>query len=91
GNVKKDDILNYVQDFKKNLSTIIPSEYQLNFKASGYKVLTQDLIPMLKNCFEMYKQANFKKIYIDMGGNVVQKMQVKRVVNSVGLSNFEIV
>lgn len=91
GNFSESDIENYIQDFKKNLGSINPPEYELNFEASAFKVLPQDLVPMLKNCFEMYKQSNFKKININIGSNAVVKMQVRRVINSIGISNFEIV
>lgn len=89
GNFGEDDIANYIEDFKKNLSTVNPSEYQLNFEASEFKVLPQELVPALKDCFEVYKQANFKKININVGNNTIQKMQVRRVINSIGITNFE--
>lgn len=90
GNFGKDDILNYLEDFKKNLSNINPGEYQLEFEANKFKVLPQDLLPAFTKCFELYKEANFKKIIANVGDNAVQKMQVRRVMTSVGLDNFEI-
>jgi hypothetical protein len=91
GSFGKDDILNYLEDFKKDLNSINPAEYQLQFEANKFKVLPQDLLPAFTECFKLYKQASFKKIIANVGDNAVQKMQVRRVMTSVGLDNFEIV
>lgn len=83
--------MDFITDYQKNISGIKAAEYELVFDATKLKVSTQEVLPLLENCMQLYKQASFKKIKINMGDSAVVKGQVKRVAEKVGLPNCEIV
>ncbi|MDF2821306.1 MAG: hypothetical protein K0R15_1747 [Clostridiales bacterium] len=83
------DVENFMKDFKKELITINPIEYDITFDSNELQVSPQEMLPLLENCFHMYKEIGFKKVNINIGNSPILKMQIKRVANKIGL-NFEI-
>jgi len=91
GAFKPDDATEFVMAYTKNVAEINPKEYELHFDSTQLKVSTQDMVPMLSACFEMYKKDGFYKTVFDCGTNATLRLQCRRIGNLVGLQNFEIV
>jgi hypothetical protein len=89
GLFQPEDANQFVVAYKKIVGEIKAEEYELHFDSTNLKVNTQDMIPMLSACFEMYKKDNFKKIIFDCGSSATLKMQLRRVAGNVGL-NYEV-
>ena len=83
--------LDFIAEYQKNIAEIKPAEYALVFDATNLKVSTQEVLPMLESCVQLYKQTGFKKIVMNMGSSAIVKNQIKRVIEKVGLLNCEVV
>jgi len=83
--------VDFIAEYQKNVAGIKPSEFALVFDATNLKVSTQEVLPMLENCMQLYKQTGFEKIVVNMGSSAIVKNQVMRVVEKVGLLNCEVV
>lgn len=81
---------NFISDYQKCIAKINPTQHTLAFDATKLKVSTQEMLPMLEGCLQMYKEAGFCKIVVNAGSSAVLKMQLRRVVSKVGLQNCEI-
>jgi hypothetical protein len=84
------DANEFVEEYQKNVKLINPKDYELHFNSRELKVSSQDMVPMLSACFEMYQKDQFKNLIFDCGTNAGLKLQIRRVATSVGLNNFEI-
>jgi hypothetical protein len=91
GAFKPDDATEFVMAYTKNVAEINPKEYELHFDSTQLKVSTQEMVPMLSACFEMYKKDEFRKIVFNCGTNATLKLQINRVGKTVGLLNYELV
>jgi hypothetical protein len=91
GSFKPEDAAAFVEEYTKTVSQINPLEYVLNFDSKMLKVSTQDMVPLLTACLEMYKKDGFHKIVFDCSSNATLKMQIHRLSNKVGLQNCEII
>ena len=90
GIVGGNDVKDFVDSFNKAVSTITPADYILNFDTSNFSVISQDMIPGIQGCFEMYQKLHFKKIRIKLNqSNPILKMQIDRVAKIAGLDNYE--
>lgn len=78
------DALEYLNEFTQKLKTINPKEFELFFYANKLKIHTKDMLPILEQCFHMYKQLEFKKIAMNIGSNPVLKMHLNEIVRNTG-------
>ena len=91
GDFGPEDANDFVVDYTKIVKSIDPKEYDLKFDCTKLKVTANNMTEMLQACLEMYKNDGFKSVVFDCTGNVVMGMQLRRLGNSVGLQNFDIV
>lgn len=91
GMFTQQNALDFINEYQKNTSGINPGEYNLIFDATNLKVSTQEVLPLLENCMQMYKQSGFKRIEVSIGSSAIVKNQIRRVVEKVGLQNCEII
>lgn len=91
GSFTPEDAQYFVTEYKKIVNQIMAKEYELRFDCTELKVNTQDMVPVLKNCFDMYKSDGFKKIVFDCSNNAALKMQCHRVAKMADLQNFELI
>lgn len=91
GAFKPEDANDFVMAYTQNVAGINPKEYELHFDSTLLRVSTQDMVPMLSACFEMYKKDDFRKIVFDCGTNSTLKLQINRVSKNVGLQNYELI
>ncbi len=90
GAFEEQDTQIFVKDFNNEMGKINPSEYEILFDASRFKVLKQEMIPVLESCFKIYKALDFKKIKMILG-NPILNMQVNRVARMAELHDFSII
>ncbi|MNV61571.1 hypothetical protein D3C71_1540830 [compost metagenome] len=57
---------------------------------TGLNVSSPDVLPMLEQCFILYKDSGFKKVIFTIKSNPILKMQLARVARSTKLENYEI-
>jgi hypothetical protein len=82
----------FVSEYMKLIKQIDAKEYELQFDCTELRVSAQDMVPVLKGCFDMYKKDGFKKIIFDCGEhNAPLKMQAKRVARMAELENYEVI
>lgn len=91
GSFQPEDATAFVAEYTKVINEINPAEYEFQFDATKLKVSTQDMIPMLSACLELYKQAGYRKIVFDCAGSATLKMQLRRVATMTGLENYEVI
>jgi hypothetical protein len=90
GSFEDQDTQMFIKDFNNEMGKINPSEYEILFDASKFKVIKQEMIPTLEGCFKLYKALNFRKINMILG-NPILNMQVNRVARMAELHDFSIV
>lgn len=79
------------KDYKKQVGSINPAEFQMNVDCTTMQVISQDMVSALQYSFELYKQTGFNKIKFITNGKSIIKMQLNRIAKSVGLPNVEVV
>jgi hypothetical protein len=80
----------FITEYQKNITGIKTAEFALVFDATQLKVSTQEVLPMLESCVQLYKQTGFNKIIMNMGSSSIVKNQINRVIKKVGLLNCEV-
>jgi hypothetical protein len=81
----------FFKDFTNETSKIVPSQYSLEVVATELNVVSPDMQESLKSCFKLYQSIGFKKVLMQLKGNAILAMQVKRIAADAGLDNFEII
>lgn len=69
----------FITDFKREVSKITPSEYNLSFDCTYLGVTSPPTLYKLEECFALYRDLNFKKVTINTGGNFVLRNQMKKL------------
>jgi hypothetical protein len=91
GTFSPEDGMASIEAYKKALSTISASEFDIDIDCTKLNVSNADAIPMLEGCFNLYKADGFKKVIFRMVKNPILKMQISRIARKVDLPNYEIV
>jgi len=81
----------FIDDYQKKVSSINASEFVLEFDCRDLDVVTQQMIPTLESCLELYKSSGFKKVEVGISKSAIISMQLNRLAKKVGLDNFEVV
>mgnify|MGYP003412930584 FL=1 len=85
-----DQATQFHTDYEKQVNSISAGTFDLIVDCTDMKVINQDMIPALTHSLELYKSSNFKKIKFTINGNPILKMQLNRIIRSVGIINGEI-
>lgn len=91
GTVSPAEAESFIKDYNRKISSIDTSAFEVVFNCTDLNVSAPDMLLILKGCFELYKQANYKKYTFLMKKNVVLKMQLSRLAREVGLANMEFI
>ena len=91
GVFKPEDAAYFVAEYTNIVNQIDAKEYELIFDCTELRVNTQDMVTVLKGCFDMYKKDEFKKLVFDCGSNLSLKMQCNRVARLAELKNYEVI
>jgi len=81
----------FIKDCQKEVSSIPTNEYHLKFDAREMDIVTQEQLPHLEGCLQMYKQTGFEKITLEIKPNAVLAMQAKRISRNNNLDNIEVI
>lgn len=81
----------FISDYESKIAAINASEYVLEFDCRDLDVVTKEMIPNLESCLALYKTSGFKKVEVGIKKSAIISMQLKRLANNVGLTNFEVV
>lgn len=77
----------YIADYEKTLKTLKPEETNLILDGKELKASTQEMLPLLEACMNMYVRDKFKKIYMVKFASAVTNSQVARLGKATGLMN----
>ncbi|MGG0658436.1 hypothetical protein [Rummeliibacillus pycnus] len=91
GTFSPEKVDQFVKDYDRNVNSIKPSEYNLRLDCKDLHLVSPELVPLLENCYEMYKKTGFQKVIFEIPNSVVLKMQVSRLARKIGLTNAEFV
>lgn len=75
----------YITDYEKTVKTLKPEETNLILDGKELKASTQEMLPMLEACMNMYVRDKFKKIFMVKFASAVTNSQVSRLGKSTGL------
>ena len=91
GYFQPEDLKFFSAKYYKILEKINPKEYEVHFDSQLLRVTFQDMEGLLGVCFKLFQTDNFKKIAINCGTNERIRASVKKIVDTVGIENFEFV
>lgn len=81
----------FIADYNSKISSIKSDEFVLNFDCRDLDLVTQDMIPSLEACFQMYSKTGFDKVIIGIKkGSPILKMQLGRLGRNNGLKNLSV-
>lgn len=81
----------FIADYNSKVSSIKADEFVLNFDCRDLNLVTQDMIPSLEACFQLYSKTGFNKVVIGIKKNsAILKMQLGRIGRNNGLKNLSI-
>ena len=79
-----DEAKSFIDDYEKTVSSMDTKGISLILDGSELKASTQDMLPMLQQCMEMYMRDNFKKVIVLDFDSSVTNSQITRVAKSIG-------
>lgn len=91
GSASDDDVMAFMDEYKKTLQHIKASEFTLQVDCTNMDLVPRDMIPKLESAYTMYKEAGFKKVVFQIKDNPVLSMQLKRIAKNIGLTNSEVI
>ncbi|WP_332650966.1 hypothetical protein [Lysinibacillus sp. 54212] len=81
----------FIADYNSKLSGIKADEFVLNFDCRDLNLVTQDMIPSLEACFQLYSKTGFNKVVIGIPKNSpILKMQLGRLGRNNKLNNLSV-
>ncbi|GGH84638.1 hypothetical protein JOD43_004068 [Pullulanibacillus pueri] len=90
GTFSEEKVQEFVKEYLEKVQSVNASEYTLNVDSTDMDVLTQDMIPSMKESIGLYQQSGFDKMIITIKKNVILKMQLNRILRSTDFGNAEI-
>eukprot|EP00130_Batrachochytrium_dendrobatidis_P008605 XP_006683480.1 hypothetical protein BATDEDRAFT_28986 [Batrachochytrium dendrobatidis JAM81] len=80
----------FVADYKLTVAGVKANEYTLKFDCRELDVVTQEMVPNLEFCMNLYQESGFEKVEVGIKKSAIIKMQLNRIARNVGLTNFEV-
>lgn len=91
GTFTPDKAQQFVNDYHTKIGKLQANEFELHFDCKNIDVVTQDMVPHLQACYELYKQSGFKQVVVEITKSAIIKMQLTRIARTTGLTNFNVV
>lgn len=85
GFFKPEDGESFIKDYNSMIAKVNPSEYTLVVDPEDLKTSSQDMIPVLKGCFELYKSSGFKEVLMVTPTSAISTMQLKNIQKETGV------
>ncbi|BCG61062.1 hypothetical protein [Paenibacillus sp. URB8-2] len=90
GSFSQEDAARFVAAYNDSVSKFNPKEYEIVLDCTTMNVTAPGVIPMLEQCYLMYKESGFKNVVFTIAKNPVLKMQLGRVARTTKLDQYEI-
>ncbi|HWI49586.1 MAG TPA: hypothetical protein VNU45_15325 [Rummeliibacillus sp.] len=91
GSFSPEKVDEFIKDYDRNVNSIKASEYNLRLDCKDLSLVSPELVPLLENCYAMYKETGFQKVIFEIPNSVILKMQLSRLSRKAGLTNAEFV
>lgn len=91
GSYTPEKVEQFLKDYHNKIDPIPASQYELHFDCRSLNIVTQDMVPHLQGCLELYKTSGFKKVVVEIVKNPIIKMQLNRIAKNAGLDSFEVI
>ncbi|MBY9078480.1 hypothetical protein KIH86_00810 [Paenibacillus sp. HN-1] len=90
GTFTSEDAGRFINEYNSTVATFDPKQYEIVLDCTGLNVSSPDVLPMLEQCYVLYKNSGFKKVIFTIKSNPILKMQLSRVARATKLENYEI-
>jgi len=91
GMFKKDEAINFINEFEKKIKTIDTKQYTLIIDAKEQKPSSTDVIPLQEKAIKLYVDTPFAKRYSIVMDSIITTQQIKRLGKNELLENFTFV
>lgn len=91
GTMSPEDAGRFIQEYNQIISAFDPAQYEIILDCKTLNVSSPETLPMLEQCYILYKQSGFKKVTFIIVKSPVLKMQLSRVARATKLENYEII
>ncbi|ETT62709.1 hypothetical protein BSK66_18560 [Paenibacillus odorifer] len=91
GTMSPEDAERFINEYNQIISAFDPKQYEIILDCKTLNVSSKDTLPMLEQCYILYKQSGFKKVTFIIAKSPVLKMQLSRVARATKLENYEII
>jgi hypothetical protein len=85
GFFKENEGIAFLEEYKKNVGSIIPSEYALLVDGTELSTSKPEMLPILSGCLKLYKSTGFKKTYGIFPKSPTATIQLKKLCISSGM------
>ncbi|WP_347380013.1 hypothetical protein [Paenibacillus pabuli] len=89
GTFNNEKVAEFIRDYNSNVASVVASEFVLEIDVTDMKVLTQDMIPQMQACHQLYRESGFKKVVFVTNGSALVQSQMARVARMADLKNVE--
>lgn len=90
GSFSQEDAARFVTAYNDSVSKFNPKDYDIVLDCTTLNVTAPGVVPMLEQCYLMYKESGFKNVVFTIAKNPVLKMQLGRIARTTNLANYEI-
>lgn len=91
GSFSQEDAARFIEASNEHIAGINPAEYAVYLDCTSMNVNAPCVVPVLEQCYGLYKDAGFHQIVFAIARNPVLKMQLGRVARTAKLENYEII
>ncbi|KAA8998768.1 hypothetical protein F4V43_16185 [Paenibacillus spiritus] len=90
GTFSTEDAELFIADYNRAIGAFDPKQYEIILDCTELNVSSPDVLPMLEQCFILYKNSGFKNVVFTIKRNPILKMQLSRVARTTQLQHYEI-
>lgn len=84
GFFSQDEATSFIGDYEEKIKSIDTKSTSLILDGRELKASTQDMLPMLQGCMELYIRDGFKKVFMINFDSSVTNSQVNRIAKNIG-------
>ncbi|MCL1630799.1 hypothetical protein M3N64_02430 [Sporolactobacillus sp. CPB3-1] len=89
GSFQEKDAQSFVNSYQSKVGSINAEEFDLIVDSKSLVVVSPKILPLLEECYKMYKASGFKSIKF-IAGSATVGMQLRRIASKTELSNVEV-
>ncbi|WP_051575082.1 hypothetical protein [Sporolactobacillus terrae] len=89
GSFQEKDAEYFVNDYQEKIGSIPAKDFDLVVDSKSLVVVSQKILPLLEECYKMYKASGFKRVKFIVS-SVTVGMQLKRIAKKTELDNAEV-